>query len=473
LINNFSRLENHKKVVFFNINRVLMGKHIAVVGLQWGDEGKGKFIDNLTNTSLLNIHSDYYSHLSWSNFLEEMNNSIEKPILAIRYQGGKNAGHSLVINNQRMALHQIPSGIMTPGAFCLMDYGVFLEPRAAAIEIQQIQEQGINIDSSNFGISSKAHVTLDFHLSQDQRSFNLEKWTSTGSGIKQTASDKVNRVGIRFAEFLDKEKFSEILNQRFPNGLFHATNFDEFVASYRREQEFLSQFLSQSHKVKQQHGLNYRFSEGAQGVMLGVDLGDYPGVTSSSPTAVPGRPDTLLGVLKLYCSSVGTGNRAFVSRMPANLESKLHQPWREFGTTTGKLREIGFFDALQAKYATDAAEIDYAAFTCGDRMELLHQMDIRPQIVVGYKIDGKEYLEWDPIFDVRGTRNRAEPIFDNNGEGFEPWEHFVQPGTEKLSDPAQRYIDRIQELIDVDIAYISTGAGRGDVITYRDLLENN
>lgn len=449
-----------------------MGKHIGTAGCQWGDEGKGRIIDKLNNDALQQVYQQHFSHLSWDGFLLKMFEAENKPILNKRFQGGANAGHTLEIGGVRMALHQIPSGIMTPGTFNLMDYGVYFEPRGALKEIDGLHNKGVVINPRMFGISSKAHMTLDYHLAADKQAFEFEeKWATTGSGIKQTSSDKVNRVGIRFAEFLDRDVFESILRDRFGDKIPGFCSVEEFVASYDAEREVLKKFMVQSHKVKLQHGDHFHLSEGAQGIMLGVDKGDYPGVTSSNPSAVPDRPDTLLGVYKMYCSSVGTRDRAFVSRMPKKLEAQLHKPWREFGTKTGGLREIGWFDALQARYAAEATGIDYAVFTCIDKLELLHEMGVRPQIVVGYKIDGKEYFDWDPSFDVRGTRERAEPIFDNGGEGFDTWETSLQSDGITFTDPARRYIDRIQELVGVEVAYMSVGAERDKLITNKDLLK--
>ncbi|MEK6901708.1 MAG: adenylosuccinate synthetase, partial [Nanoarchaeota archaeon] len=232
---------------------------------------------------------------------------------------------------------------------------------------------------------------------------------------------------------------------------------------YAEEREFLAQFLVQQHVVRQQQGTQFWIGEGAQGFLLDVDAGQYPGVTSSHPATVPHLADTILGVVKLYCSSVGTGDRAFMSRMEPQLEASLRESWGEFGTTTGKGRELGWFDAVAVKYAIEATGTDYLIATCGDRLEELARRGETVKLVTGYKLGGKEFREWDSSFHRRDVLQNVEPL----REEFEPWEHFVGEDG-KVTSNAQRYLDRIQELTGKEFVILGTGPKRNDVILYKD-----
>ncbi len=429
-----------------------MRKRIAVVGLQTGDEGKGNKVDLLVSeaTKMLPADQSYTSG--------------RKPILVERFQGGPNAGHTLRREGHVYKLHQVPSGILTPCTYNLLGEGMYVNPRKLMEEIRQLQLCGINISPDNVGIAATAHMTLDYHVEDDQSQFQRKDHTTTGNGIKQTAVDKYGRVGIRFVEFLDEDIMRQCLQRRFPEGMpssygSHAL----FVQRYAEERNFLSRFLVQQHVVRQHHGTEFWIGEGAQGFLLDVDAGQYPGITSSHPAQVPHLADTILGVVKLYCSSVGTGDRPFMSRMEWDLEESLRNSWGEFGTTTGKGRELGWFDAVAVKYAIDATGTDYLIATCGDRLEELGRRGKPVKLVTGYKIGSREFREWDVSFHRRDVLRNAEPLV----EEFEPWEHFVGEDG-KVTPNAQRYLDRIQELTGKEIIMLGTGPGRDDVIMYKN-----
>ncbi len=432
-----------------------MAKKIGIVGIGVGDEGKAKVAVYFVSSALKN--------LSKSGILFEEK---VKPILVERYQGGSNAGHTIEINDVQYKLNNIPCGILYEHTYNLMGQKTFVNPREVVAEIERLRKRGITISESNFGIAANAHVTLDYHVLEDQVIFKSKKRTSTGSGIKQTAVDKQGRVGMRFIEFLDPQLMKEVLASRFPQGLpSELGSFDELVASYDRERDFLKNFAVQEHSVRKIHGSQYWIGEGAQGALLDVDSGLYPGITSSNPLDVPHRPDTIVGVLKLYTSSVGEG-RPFVAQIEPSLETYLRDEWKEYGTKTGKPRDLGWADTVALRYAVEVGNVDALAGTCGDRLETLAKIGQKIKLVVGYEINGKRYDEWDLSFHRRDTLYQARPIF----EEFDPWEKFVDPSGEKLTPNAQRYVDRIQELVGKKFMVLGTGPEQDDMVVYKNIF---
>ncbi|HLD00753.1 MAG TPA: adenylosuccinate synthetase [Candidatus Nanoarchaeia archaeon] len=426
-------------------------KSVAIVGAQWGDEGKGKIVDYLcTEASKLSRAS-----LSPS--------SLGKPVLVRRYQGGGNAGHTVIVGDQKYQLHLVPSGILISEAYNLLGCQVFVNPRLLMTEIKGLQQRGVRISSDNFGIAANAHVTLDYHVAEDQEAFKQARHTSTGNGIKQTAVDKQARQGIRFVEFLDRTTLKEVLIARAGYLPLKTATAEKMIASYAEAIDFLSQFLTQEHDVMRKHDANFEIWEGAQGIMLDVDVGEYPGTTSSNPAFIPGKTDLRLGVFKLYTSSAGTGDRPFVSQMDQTLEQAVRTPWDEFGTTTGKPRDIGWFDCVAARYAVEAANLDYAIGTCGDKLSILAEMRQPLKLVVGYKVGSQEYSSWDTSFHKRGQLKNAEPVV----EEFKPWEGFADDNG-KLTAEAQAYTERIEQLLGIDFIMYGTGPKQDDIMVLRE-----
>lgn len=424
----------------------------AVIGLQTGDEGKGvrdvRIVENAVERSGFEPG--------------------DKPrVWNMRFQGGANAGHTAVKNGETYKLHQIPSGVLIPGSFNLMGEGVFFNPRSAVEELRGLQERGIEISPKNFGIASNAHVTLAYHTEEDRVDLEKQKHTSTGSGIKQTAVDKVGRVGLRFEEFLDRDTFRDVLKEkRFPD-FFPARlgSIEEFVDSYQDYVDFLKDFSVLQSKIVHGQEFQYGIGEGAQGFRLDVDRGLYPGVTSSNPSMIPFRADVILGVMKLYESSVGH-DRPFIGQMPEKLEGIVREKWGETGTTTGLPRDLGYVDIVAINNAIESSEVDYLIGTCGDRLEVMHELGEPVKLVVAYEIDGTIYEEWDTSFHNRNTLYHANPIF----ERFSPWKRFVDDNNE-LTGNAQKYVDRIQELTGREFILMGTGQGIQDVIEYKNPLD--
>ncbi len=425
---------------------------IAFIGAQTGDEGKG-------------VREVYYVKKAVDLATKLSGEREELYAWTMRWQGGANAGHTLEINGQRYALHQVPSAIVIPGTYNLMGEGVFIEPKSCLNEINELRKRGIDINIANLGIASNAHVTLSYHLEDDTTaSVRRVGHTSTGRGIGPTAVDKYGRVGIRFQEFINRLAFIESLEQRFPTSPPHKIR--DIANQYSREREELGEFSALQENVLNNLRFKFGIGEGAQGFQLDVDRGLYPGVSSSSPSIVSFRADKIVGVVKMYESSIG-GNRPFVGRISdVNLENRLRTLWGEHGTTTGKPRNLGWLDAVALKHAIMSAEIDCLVSTCGDRIGDLSKMGGNVKVVVGYKIDGNVFCNWDRSFHDRRTLYRAQPIF----EEFEPWETFFDKDKGKLSPNAQRFVDRVQELVGVEFVSHGYGPDIKDVFEVKDIL---
>jgi len=422
-----------------------MIKNIALIGLQNGDEGKGKITAHIADQA-------------------EKKLAEGERVLSYRFQGGKNAGHTVVVGENVYKLHQVSSAIVRPKTYCLLGKGMFLTVRNLYEEINALTEKGVTITPGNFGISSKTHVTFDYHISDDQAAFNLAEHTSTGSGIKQTARDKANRTGIRFVEFLDKELMLKILKEKiFPDGM-PSGSYEDFVDSYDKEREFLKQFLVLEHDVFMEPNFKFWIAEGAQGMILDIDDGQYPGITSSNPGMPTHRPDKIVGVFKSYVSSVGIGERPFVSEMSKELQDKIVDEWQEFGTTTGKRRHIGWMDLVALKYTAETVHVDFLAATCLDRLETLAKHSEKVKVVVAYEIDGKQFEQWDISFDRRDTLAKAKPVFKE----FDSWEKTVENG--ELTPNAQKYIDFIEEKVGKKIILIGTGPEHKDIIIKENII---
>ncbi len=425
---------------------------IAITGGGVGDEGKGKV-------------TDYLVHKASTKILHPCLDPENLPILVERYQGGANAGHTVYKDEEELKLHSVPSGIVSPHTFNLMGEKMFINPRKVYLEIQELREKKVQISPYNLGISATAHVTLDYHLQEDQEAFRLANHTSTGNGIKQTSADKQNRTGIRFVEFLDHRLMVDCLKKKFPQGMPGGKSFEEFSHSYDKERETLAPYVVQQQEVRKKHGSHFWFGEGAQGFALCVDSGFYPGTTSSNPAEPPRLADYIFSVFKLYFSSVGIGDRPFITQMDLSLEKILRDKWKERGATTGKDRNLGWFDIPQARYAIDASLIDFLVGTCGDRLQDLHELGIKPKIAVAYRLGGKTYEAWDISFHKRNALYEAKPILEEHSS----WDRFVlEDGS--LHPNAEKFIRRIEELLGKKFILMSKGCRRDEIIEYQNPL---
>lgn len=424
---------------------------IVLIGAQWGDEGKGKATDLLGGK------------LSW----------------VVRYQGGNNAGHTVVLpNGESFALHLIPSGILTPGVKNVIGNGVVVDPAVLLSELAGLEERGV--DTSNLLLSADAHLLMPYHVAIDkvtERFLGNAKIGTTGRGIGPCYQDKIARVGIRAADVLDEKLFGEkveaaleIKNQILTKiynrkalepeavtdevlGL--AEGFKHRIADTRL---LLNQALENGETI---------LLEGSQGTLLDVDHGSYPYVTSSNPTAGgasvgsgigPGRITTVLGILKAYTTRVGSG--PFPTELFDEHGEYLAKTGGEVGVTTGRARRCGWFDAVIGRYATRVNGITDYFLT---KLDVLSGLDEVP-ICVAYEVDGQRFDEM-PM--TQADFHRAVPVYETM-PGW--WEDISTARSfDELPLNAQRYVLRLEELCGAHISCIGVGPGRDETIVRRDV----
>ncbi|MGW6623790.1 adenylosuccinate synthase [Nocardia sp. NPDC055002] len=425
---------------------------IVLIGAQWGDEGKGKATDLLGE------------RLQW----------------VVRYQGGNNAGHTVVLpNGDKFALHLIPSGILTPGVKNVIGNGVVVDPGVLLDELAGLEERGV--DTSGLLLSADAHLIMPYHVAIDkvtERFLGNRKIGTTGRGIGPCYQDKVARVGVRVADVLDEK----ILTQKVEAALEFKNQV--LVKIYNRRaldpQQVVDEVLEQAESFKHRISdtrleLNLALErgdtvllEGSQGTLLDVDHGTYPFVTSSNPTAGgaavgsgigPNKIDTVLGILKCYTTRVGSG--PFPTELFDNFGEFLAKNGGEVGVTTGRARRCGWFDAVISRYATRVNGVTDYFLT---KLDVLSGLDTVP-ICVAYEIDGKR-VEQMPT--TQTEFHHAKPIYEEL-PGW--WEDISQARTfEELPANAQAYVLRLEELSGARISCIGVGPGRDQTIVRHDVL---
>ncbi|MFC6011288.1 adenylosuccinate synthase [Nocardia lasii] len=425
---------------------------IVLIGAQWGDEGKGKATDLLGE------------RLQW----------------VVRYQGGNNAGHTVVLpNGDKFALHLIPSGILTPGVKNVIGNGVVVDPGVLLEELAGLEERGV--DTSGLLLSADAHLIMPYHVAIDkvtERFLGNRKIGTTGRGIGPCYQDKVARVGVRVADVLDEK----ILTQKVEAALEFKNQV--LVKIYNRRaldpQQVVDEVLEQAESFKHRISdtrleLNLALErgdtvllEGSQGTLLDVDHGTYPFVTSSNPTAGgaavgsgigPNKIDTVLGILKCYTTRVGSG--PFPTELFDNFGEFLAKNGGEVGVTTGRARRCGWFDAVISRYATRVNGVTDYFLT---KLDVLSGLDTVP-ICVAYEIDGKR-VEQMPT--TQTEFHHAKPIYEEM-PGW--WEDISHARTfEELPATAQAYVLRLEELSGARISCIGVGPGRDQTIVRHDVL---
>lgn len=402
----------------------------AVVGLQWGDEAKGKFIDYLAEE----FHA------------------------VVRYQGGANAGHTVVYEGKKIPLHLIPSGIFHPDCVCIIGNGVVLDPEAFSKEIKMVEELGIET-KGRVWISKRAHLTLPYHKIKDEEREERRKRKigTTRRGIGPTYMDKYGRTGIRVGDLLYpdyvKEKLSS--NVENPEEVFRfLTRFREFLLPYITDTvELIHSLIEEKKRI---------LFEGAQGTMLDVDFGTYPYVTSSNPTAggvctgtgiPPTMIEKIIGVAKAYTTRIGEG--PLPTEFPQDFEEMMREKGEEFGATTGRPRRCGWFDAFQVRYAVKINGVKEMVLT---KLDVLDGIE-RIKIANGYRIDGVELSSFpsSPI-----ELEQVEVLY----EEMPGWRGSVKGirNYRELPKEAKKYIERIEELVGARIRWISTGPEREEII---------
>ena len=423
-----------------------VGSNTCIVGLQWGDEGKGKIIDILTE--LFDV--------------------------IVRYQGGSNAGHTVVVNNEKFVLHLIPSGILRKNKHCVIGNGVVLDPRQLLEEIAELRSKNIEV-GSNLRVSELAHLVFPYHKKLDELSESekgSDKIGTTKRGIGPCYADKMARNGIRVSELFHPEYFKERLKKVLEekNKVFvrlfntDALSWKDIYEEYSEYAEQIRPFVCNTiafmdDAIKAKKRILF---EGAQGSMLDVDFGTYPYVTSSSVIAggaatgtgvAPRQIHRTLGVVKSYTTRVGSG--PFPSELTDELGEYLRKKGGEYGATTGRPRRCGWFDAVAVRHAITISGVDGAILTKLDVLD--EQKTIK--VCVGYKIDNKitERFPTDLV-----AISECQPVYKE----LPGWQKDTSQLREIRDIPslARNYIKTLEEILDVRIEMLSVGPDRNQVV---------
>jgi len=426
---------------------------LVAVGAQWGDEGKGKIVDWLA------LSAD----------------------LVVRFHGGNNAGHTLIVDGRKTVLHLVPSGILQAGTVNLIGPGVVVDPRVLVKELDEIQAQGVLRDPSRVRVSGRAHVILDWHIALDQARDEARRESAigtTGRGIGPAYEDKVARRGIRVADLLDPAALRPAIDRLAKEKNFELTElhrwpaidadalFDELLELGRRLEPFvdhtgrlLERALREGKKV---------LFEGAQGTFLDIDHGTYPYVTSSNCVAGaactgagvgPTRIDSVLGITKAYTTRVGGG--PFPTEDKGEGGRWLGEKGMEFGATTGRRRRCGWLDLVVLR---EAAIVNGFTSLAMNKLDILSGLPEIP-VATAWKIDGKLTSDFPMTLEEVA---RAEPIY----EAMPGWSEDITGvrSYDRLPANAQRYVERIQALLGVAIDVISVGPDRDQTITRRKVF---
>ena len=419
--------------------------NIVVVGAQWGDEGKGKVIDVLA----------------------------EESDVLVRYQGGHNAGHTVIVDGEEFIFHLIPSGLLHPGKVGLIGNGVVIDPEALLEEMGRLSARGIDVRSA-VKVSDQAHVIFPYHKRLDvleEAARTGGRIGTTGRGIGPCYVDKAARSGIRVADLCNREVFAEKLRQAVAekNKLFAAlyheppVSYDELVVRFTGYAERLAPHVVNSTRFLHEamgQGKRILF-EGAQGTLLDIDHGTYPYVTSSNATAGgacvgSGVPPTainrIIGVVKAYTTRVGEG--PLPTEFSSDLMERIRTKGKEFGATTGRPRRCGWFDAVVARHAVQVNGCDAIAVT---KLDVLDEMET-VQICGGYQ-HGKQTIRDFPS-DI-GLLSHCKPVY----ESMSGWQSETSDAGcfDELPPAAQQYLKRLEALLGVSICLISTGSKREQV----------
>ena len=425
---------------------------VVIVGSQWGDEGKGKMTDYLSQDA----------------------------DVVVRSQGGNNAGHTIAFDGKKFALRLVPSGIFGKDKLAVIGNGVVINPPALMKELHYLQDNGIDI--SGLRISSRSHVTFPYHILLDkcqEEAKGDHKVGTTKNGIGPTYMDKVSRVGIRMCDLLEKDTFETKLrrnlaekNELFTK-LYHVDpiNFDDIFESYYEYGQELKKYVTDTSRIVNDaldNGQRVLF-EGAQGVMLDVDQGTYPYVTASNPIAGgvctgvgvgPNKINTVVGICKAYSTRVGAG--PFPTELTDEIGDRIRETGHEYGTVTGRLRRVGWFDSVAMRHARRVSGISCLSLNLLDVLTGLKTV----KICKAYKLDGKE-IDYYPA--SLKELDRCEPVY----EELPGWDEDIT-GVKKFEDlpvNAQNYLKRVSELSEVPLATVSVGADRIQTIIVKNPWE--
>ena len=416
-----------------------------LVGAQWGDEGKGKIIDVLT----------------------------EEADIVVRTQGGNNAGHTVFIGKSKYVLHLIPSGILRKSKICVIGNGVVVDPISLVEEINGLAKLGIKVDHSNLALSETAHLVLPYHRELDEQREILKgknKIGTTKRGIGPAYGDKAARTGLRVIDLVNPPRFAELLKFKIKENneilkafgakpLSYKSVHDAYRAAGDRLKPFVTNTVVFLHQATQR-GDNILF-EGAQGTFLDIDHGTYPFVTSSNTTAggactgsgiPPHRMDRVVGVMKAYITRVGEGP---LPTENSEIADMLHNMGREFGATTGRPRRCGWFDAVATRHASMVNGIDELAVTNVDGLDTLDVI----RACIGYRV-GTQRFDYVPN-DIE-LLIKCEPVYID----FPGWKTPTNKARKwkDLPQRARAYLKAIADLTDAKLSIVSVGPSRDQTI---------
>jgi adenylosuccinate synthase len=422
--------------------------NIVIVGAQWGDEGKGKIVDLLTH------HAD----------------------TVVRFQGGNNAGHTIVLGGEKFVFHLIPSGILYKNKKCIIGNGVVLDPAVLLEEIAEIKRKGYFRNDSQLMISEETHLILPYHRRIDIARESVFKIGTTGRGIGPAYEDKVARCGIRVIDLMDEKIFREKLEQNLAQKNLYLVQvlkekgfeFSEIYDEYLRFKGQLEKYVKPTSSIlfeEIQKGKNVLF-EGAQGTLLDLDHGTYPYVTASNTVAGnacagsgigPTMIDSVIGVAKAYTTRVGEG--PFPTELHDQLGEKIRERGGEYGATTGRPRRCGWFDAVVVNHSIRINGIKGMALT---KLDVLNDFE-KIKVCVGYRLNGKVYHQFPSNLEML---KYSEPVY----EELDGWETEIKKARKFTDLPlnARRYIRRIEELVDTKVMMISVGSERNETIEVKN-----
>lgn len=416
---------------------------IVIIGAQWGDEGKGKIVDFLT----------------------------ERSDFVVRFQGGCNAGHTVVVNNEKYILHQIPSGILHKGKKCLIGNGVVLDPKGLLNEIETLQNKGIEIDNNLF-IAKHCHLIMPYHIAIEEQSEKKKKIGTTKRGIGPSYTDKISRNGIRMIDLFYPEIFMSKIKANLEIINFLLKHL--YATDILDENRIYDQYMSYAEKLKKyvadvdiiinkaiDEGKNILF-EGAQGTLLDIDHGTYPYVTSSNTIAggactgvgvSPRKIDRILGIVKAYTTRVGEG--PFPTEIKDSIGDEMRQRGGEYGATTGRPRRCGWLDLVGLKHSVRVNGFTGIAITKLDILDGIEKL----KICIGYKYEDEVLDEFPKELNIL---ENCSPIY----EELPGWKELTAGvrDFDKLPKNAKRYLQFVEDYLKVKIQMISTGQKRDEII---------
>ncbi|MGD9158450.1 MAG: adenylosuccinate synthase [Desulfobacteraceae bacterium] len=425
--------------------------NVVVIGAQWGDEGKGKVVDLLAS----------------------------KADMVVRFQGGNNAGHTLVVNGEQTICHLIPSGILHKDKKCLIGNGVVVDPEVLLAEIDKLTSKGISISPENFSLSEKAHLIMPYHKAIDMASEaakGKDKIGTTGRGIGPCYEDKVARRGVRAIDLLDPEILAEKISANLREKNFLLTEFyktealgfqpiyDKYMEMAERLKPYISNVSIEVDQVVRKNGKI--LFEGAQGTHLDIDHGTYPFVTSSNPVSGsacpgvgigPGKLHHILGIVKAYTTRVGAG--PFPTELDDEIGNYIQEKGAEFGATTGRRRRCGWLDLAMMKDSIRYNGLNSIGMT---KLDVLTGLDVI-KVCIAYELDGKE-IDYMPasLKDLAGCK----PVYKE----FPGWKEDISSAksVDELPEEAKNYIKSLEEIMEVPFSIISVGPMRDQTIELMD-----